>query len=397
MEGLLALIGDVVADPQSYVDDMLTMLRNEKGVREACVRTGRALENISLRSHPEKSEIVISGRNAKAVQMRERLANNPAMMQGNPVKVSEAGMYLGIKVSQCGHKDTIDMTVRHRVAKTWGRVADIKAVINDARMSKLGWLRAGITLIKAIVIPSMSYSGEVWVNANKATEKFLRDEFKSIIYVIMEIPTHTKWTSVLADLNLPNIQSVVDKMKINFMSHTLWGEGDKKLREILKEEHRLLPENSMINAVDETCALYKIPAVSQMRLDKVLVKRQVKLMDEINIWVSNVKSPATRNVGLERVRASTNFYRLSKREAQALIAFNASAFKLKTAWGDFHKVQSCLAPLCDGLDGLEHIKECQFYKVKWTASCEKDSLLLARYLVGVDKERRRRWRGECLF
>ena len=120
-------------------------------------------------------------------------------------------------------------------------------------------------------------------------------------------------------------------------------------------------------------------------------------MDEIDIWVSNVKSSATRNVGLERMRASTNFYKLSKREAQALIAFNASAFKLKTAWGDFHKVQTCLAPLCDGLDGLEHIKVCQFYKVKWADTFDKDSLLLARYLVGVDKERRRRWRGECLF
>ena len=26
-----------------------------------------------------------------------------------------------------------------------------------------------------------------------------------------------------------------------------------------------------------------------------------------------------------------------------------------------------------------------------------DSRLLAKYLVGIDKERRRRWKGECLF
>ena len=120
-------------------------------------------------------------------------------------------------------------------------------------------------------------------------------------------------------------------------------------------------------------------------------------MDEIKIWVSNVKSSATRNVGLERMRVSTNFYKLSKREAQALIAFNASAFKMKTSWGDFHKIQSCLAPLCSGKDDLEHIKRCPFYTVKWADSYTEDSLLLARYLVGVDRERRRKWKGECLF
>ena len=186
-------------------------------------------------------------------------------------------------------------------------------------------------------------------------------------------------------------------LKINFLNHTLWGKGDQKLKEMLWEEHRLLPASSLINTVDMICTRYKIPAVSRMLLDKTLVKRQIKLMDEIDIWISNIKSSATKNVGLERVRLSTNFHKLSKREAQALIAFNASAFKLKTAWGDFHKVQTCLAPLCDGLDGLEHIKICPFYKVKWAESYNEDCLLLARFLVGVDNERRRRWKGECLF
>ena len=98
---------------------------------------------------------------------------------------------------------------------------------------------------------------------------------------------------------------------------------------------------------------------------------------------------------LNRMFLKEEFPKVST-EAQALIAFNASAFKLKTVWGDFHKVQTCLAPLCDRLDKQEHIKVCRFYKVKWEDMHNKDSLLLARYLAGVDRERRRRWRGECL-
>ena len=60
-KNIMAMLGDVVADPQSYVDDIATLLMNEKGLREACSRISRALENISLRSHPDKTEVIISG------------------------------------------------------------------------------------------------------------------------------------------------------------------------------------------------------------------------------------------------------------------------------------------------------------------------------------------------
>ena len=134
-----------------------------------------------------------------------------------------------MKVSQHRHRDSFDMTIKHRVAKAWGRVAEIKGQINDARMTSVGWMKAGIQLIRSVIIPSLTYSADVWVVMNKSSEKFLRDEFKSMVYVILDIPTHTKWTSVLADLNIPNIMCVVDKLRINFMNHTLWRKGDPKL------------------------------------------------------------------------------------------------------------------------------------------------------------------------
>ena len=77
----------------------------------------------------------------------------------------------------------------------------------------------------------------------------------------------------------------MDKLKINFLNHTLWGRGDQKLKEMLWEEHRLLPESSLINTVDKICAQYKIPAVSRMLLDKTLIKRQVRLMEEKSLNV----------------------------------------------------------------------------------------------------------------
>ena len=166
---------------------------------------------------------------------------------------------------------------------------------------------------------------------------------------------------------------------------------------MLLEEHRMNPGNSMISCVDALCKQYKLPRVSEMQLDKGIVKRQIKLLDKIKGWVSNILSPVTNNVGIERVRLSTNFHKLSKRESQALLAYNAGAWHMKTSWGDYHEVQSCLAPLCDGRDELQHIQQCPFYTTKWKDEFRSYCKLLSKYLVGVDKERRRRYKGECLF
>ena len=396
-EHLLAKVGEVVTDSLSYVDDIATLPRNEKCLRKASVKIGEALETISLRSHPDKTEVVVSGRNKKAEEMRKALVDVPARMQGNDIKVVDSALYLGMKVSQAGFRDSIDKTVNHRIAKAWGRVAEVKAVINDSRMSRLGWLRAGATLIRSVIIPSLTYPADVWVSMNKGTEKTLASAYKSMVYVIMDITTNTKWTSVLADLGLPNIMAVVDKLRINYFNHTLWGQGDVKLREILWAEHELNPKSSAVTYMDEVCTRYRIPKVSEGKLDKPLIKRQIKVADETRIWISNVKSSATQNVGTGRMRLSTNLYKLPKRSSQALLAYNAGALKLKTAWGEYHEIKDCLEPMCDGRDELGHIKICPYYATKWEDEYERDSKLLATYLVAIDKERRRKWKGECLF
>ena len=44
-------------------------------------------------------------------------------------------------------------------------MAELKSIINDARMSRLGWLRVGAQLIRSVIIPSLTYSADVWLAA----------------------------------------------------------------------------------------------------------------------------------------------------------------------------------------------------------------------------------------
>ena len=393
----LADIGRVKTAPSLYVDDIKVMANNEDGLRRSSVKVGRALQTICLQSHPDKSEVVVSGRTKAAENMRTSLKEVPAVMQGMPVKVSKVATYLGMKVSQTGHKETIHATAQHRVIKAWGRVKEIKDSINDYRMRGAGWFKAGIILIRAVIIPSLTYSSEAWVEMYEYTRKMLVTEYKAIIYMILDIPTGTKFTSVLADTGLPGIMSVIDKLRMNFFSHTLWGNGDQKAREMLLEEKEILGEFSALGLVDSICRKYSIPPVSENYLHNGLVKQRVKLMDEIDTWISNLLSPVTMNVGVNRMRISTNFHRMTKRESQAILSYNAGNLRLRTAWGEYYQDKSCLVRFCDQKDNLTHLKRCSFYTTVWRDRYYEDIKLLARWLVALDRERRRRFKGEKLF
>ena len=133
-QGHLARLGQISLDPNAYVDDIETMAENEEGLRVLSTRIGRALQKICLQSHPDETEAVISGRTKDTLNVRENLTRDPALMQGHPVKVASSAMYLGMRVDQTGYRETIHATVKHRVTKAWGRVKEIKEVINNHRM-----------------------------------------------------------------------------------------------------------------------------------------------------------------------------------------------------------------------------------------------------------------------
>ena len=90
-------------------------------------------------------------------------------------------------------------------------------------------------------------------------------------------------------------------------------------------------------------------------------------------------------------------HRMTKRESQAIIAYNAGNLRLKTAWGDYFADKSCLVRMCDQRDNLSHLKRCPFYMTAWRDQFYEDIKLLARWLVALDRERRRRFKGEKLF
>ena len=79
-----------------------------------------------------------------------------------------------------------------------------------------------------------------------------------------------------ADTKLPQIRAVMEKLRICFINFTLWEKGDMDARRILREDQKLLGNDSCLGIIDAVCRSYGILEVSKNWLNKRLVKQQIK-------------------------------------------------------------------------------------------------------------------------
>ena len=73
-------------------------------------------------------------------------------------------------------------------------------------------------------------------------------------------------------------------------------------------------------------------------------------------------------MGVNRMRISTNFHRMTKRESQAILSYNAGNLRLRMAWGEYYQDKSCLVRFCDQKDNLYNSVEGQVLRGYQTTS-----------------------------
>ena len=116
-----------------------------------------------MEANPAKSAVIVMGDDEVVEQTRQELRDNPVRLHGNPVDVKQSEPYLGFTLHQACVKMSINATAKLRIDKGWGKAASIKEVINNPAVSQFGWMRAGVTLFKAVIPSVITYSAETWI------------------------------------------------------------------------------------------------------------------------------------------------------------------------------------------------------------------------------------------
>ena len=206
--------------------------------------------------------------NDATLGVKKLLSEDPMRLHGKPVRCKESEPYLGFTLHENGVKASINTTVKLRIDKACAKCSAIKSIVNHPSIAQFGWLRACLTLFKAIIPPVMMYSCEVWSGCPKYIIDNLESNYKKILYAILGIPEKTKIAAVLLECGVSRLRHMINKRQILYINHVLWNLKITFTWASLMEEWKVNGNNSMIANVNKVAEMYGLPAVSQEKLDK---------------------------------------------------------------------------------------------------------------------------------
>ena len=382
----LAKMGAIYIPPFGFIDDVLVNADSEEGMRIAALRVSKALDNLSLKSNENKTALIIVGNNKATREMREAFRRNPLKVQDHEVRLSEMEPYLGFKISQKGWRDSLDRTLDHRTAKAWSRVLEIRDLAKHPKMRKVGWMKTAVTLVQSLIIPSLLYSTEAWVDPLVRQMSRVESTFKKILYSVLEIHESTSYSGVLYECGLPLMTEVAARLRIIYANELIWGKiQDGLARKMIIEDDKMLGKKSWLQEISNLCTDRRIPDVSYSEQGPKTIKRLLKTENDSRIWFRNLCSrKVIKTIELKNPARWNQLW--DKLASRVYLFYKVGSLRFRATWKGYYERKGedilCLSELCGTEeDTLEHAKKCRFLDTKWNEFKNSNPRELTKFLT----------------
>ena len=125
-----------------YVDDTLSLDKEEVGTKFSCQIIEETLEELSLEAHPDKTKIVVCGNKEWIEEKKRKLDLDPPEIQNFKVKTEHSEKYLGVKIVSGDIEDIKEANIRFKSSKAYQAATVIRQRVRDVRMQRVGSLQA---------------------------------------------------------------------------------------------------------------------------------------------------------------------------------------------------------------------------------------------------------------
>ena len=385
-------IGEEEVGPSGFVDDMQGLSGDIKGAKETGESFTRAIEELSLKAHPEKTVNIVVGAKAKREKMKGKLAADPMKLQGFEVRTVPRDVYLGMTLSEGGPSDSIDQNIEAKRAKAIIKTRQAKMLLRDPRILQVGWIDTARALYLQTILPTFTYSSIAWIKMSKRQKASVEAIQKHCIYELMELLPTAKYSAVLLELGITRVEHFMNQLKINYVGQLVERKPNSEVVKILKEEEKEYPGQGLLGEVRELCEKYQVPSVLENAVDPEWVKKEVSWRGMFELWEETRKSPKVP-LQLRFTNKRKYYFDKPKFEAKLIFYYYVGELNLRTSRPrdsaiKFGGVQ-CLAGVCCGEDSIPHIRECFGYDTKAPSNFRDEDL--GDFLLKIHRERVRRW------
>ena len=388
-------LGEIEVDPTGYVDDVANLRDTVDGAKEAGRRMTKAVDELSLKAHPTKTvNIVIGGTKKSRELLKRELEEDPMRIQGFAVKSVEDDVYLGMKFSEGGCKESIDASIEARRAKALIKTKMAKLILKDLRIQAVGWLDTARTLYQQTILPTLTYSSIAWIQMSQRQRDRIEAAQRHCLYELLEVRKTASYAAILLELGLTRINHFINQLKINYVAKLVQDKPGDQVMKILRQQRAENPEDGLLKEVAELCGKYGLADCTEEWVDPDLVREEINYAGMEEVWMEVMNSTKIPlHVDFQKGRKS--YFGRVKTEAKLMFFMNIGELNLRSnrrreATAKFGGIQ-CLVGVCCGDDTLKHIEQCFGYQTKPPAVWTEDGY--CKYLWDLHLERLRRWKA----
>ena len=211
---------------------------------------------------------------------------------------------------------------------------------------------------------------------------------------MLGISRTSHYSSVLLELNLIPVNSIIDQLKISFVNSLINGKGSGICLETILEEESKFPGTGMIGEVKKLCKMYKLPDVTNTPITKEVIKEKVWKVAREELWINSMRNrrvPYTSKIK----KAEKQYWGFPKHQAKILLSYYTGELTFKDS--KRHEMTKkfgntkCFTG-CDEPDSFEHVKVCPNYDTKpENFNLDGTDRQFIKYLTELDMERWRKY------
>lgn len=97
------------------------------------------------------------------------MENKSLSINGQEVKIKSEEKYLGDYIHCGGLAKSVEATVDKRYGSALSSIIELKSVIDDFRMHKLGGISSGLDIFNLAILPGLTNNAETWYQAPRKT------------------------------------------------------------------------------------------------------------------------------------------------------------------------------------------------------------------------------------
>ena len=169
-------------------------------------------------------------------KIQDEISKNPLTYNGKPFKKKVTEKWLGDKFSEDGLSASITETITSRKGRVTAASFEVKALLEDLRMMRLGGIMGALQIWEMAIIPMLMNNSETWTDIKSDHIEALENMQTLFLSMILCVPNSCPRVALCWDTGTNKMSTRIIKKKLTFSNHLKNLSDDSLAKQIFREQ-----------------------------------------------------------------------------------------------------------------------------------------------------------------